>query len=451
MASRPEPVSEVATSYQRPAELLQKLICFDTTNPPGNEAACINYVDEVLTAAGFETQVLGCDEARPNLVARLAGRGEAPPLLMYGHVDVVTTEGQEWTHPPFEGIIDDGFVWGRGALDMKGEVVIMLSALMRAKAEGLEPPGDVILAVVSDEEAGGECGARYLVEDQAHLFDGVRYAIGEAGGFTFWVGDRKLYPIMVAEKQMCWMKATLRGRGGHGSMPLRGQAMGKLADLLQRLDRHRLPVHVTPIARRMIEDMASVLPPAQRLALRQLLNPRLTGTMLNRLGPMAEVLGPLLHNTVSPTILRAGTKINVIPSEVSVELDGRLLPGYGPDDMVAELRDLLGDEVELEILRFEPGPPEADMGLFDTLAGILREADPEGKASPLLLAGVTDGRHFARLGIQTYGFTPMKMPRGFDLWKLAHGADERVPVEALDFGCEATFKLLQRFGEADGA
>jgi acetylornithine deacetylase/succinyl-diaminopimelate desuccinylase-like protein len=451
MTSRPKPNGELATLYQRPAELLQRLIRFDTTNPPGAEAACVGYIDDVLTAAGFETQLLGCDEARPNLVTRLAGRGEAPPLLMYGHVDVVTTEGQEWTHPPFEGKIVDGYVWGRGALDMKGEVVMMLSALMRAKAEGLEPPGDVILAVVSDEEAGGGCGAEYLVEDHGGLFEGVRYAIGELGGFTFYVGERKLYPIMVAEKQVCWMKATLRGRGGHGSMPLRGQAMGKMADLLQRLDRHRLPVHVTPVARQMIEAMASVLPPAQSLVLRQLLNHRLNGSVLNRLGSMGEVLNPLLHNTVSPTVLQASTKINVIPSEVSVELDGRLLPGYTPDDMVTELRQLLGDEVELEVMRYEPGPPEPDMGLFATLADILRDQDPEGKPSPLLVAGVTDGRLFARLGIQTYGFTPMKIPRGMDFWRLFHGADERIPIEGLEFGCEAIFKLLQRFGEANGA
>jgi acetylornithine deacetylase/succinyl-diaminopimelate desuccinylase-like protein len=162
---------------------------------------------------------------------------------------------------------------------------------------------------------------------------------------------------------------------------------------------------------------------------------------------MGEVLDPLLHNTVSPTILQSCDKINVIPSQVSVDLDGRLLPGYCVDDMFTELRTLIGDEVELELLRSEPCPPEPDMSLFDTLADILREADPEARPTPLLMAGVTDGHHFARLGIQTYGFTPMKMPPGLDFWKLAHGADERIPVEALDFGVEALYKLLQRFGK----
>jgi acetylornithine deacetylase/succinyl-diaminopimelate desuccinylase-like protein len=440
--------SSVAALYERPLELLQNLIQFDTTNPPGNEAACIRYINDVLTDAGFETMVLARDEARTNLVTRLDGQGHAPPLLMYGHVDVVTTEHQEWTHPPFEGTVADGYVWGRGTLDMKGAVAMMMAALMRARAQGLAPPGDVVLAVVSDEEAGGDYGARYLVENHAEVFEGIRYAIGEAGGFSFHIGGSTFYPIMVAEKQICWMKATVRGEGGHGSMPVKGQAMAKLAQVLQALDRRRLPVHVTEPTRQMIESIASVLPPLQKLLLRQLLNPALTNRILDLMGPLGEVLDPLLHNTVSPTVLQGSTKTNVIPSEVTVELDGRLLPGYTAGDMGSELRALLGNEVELTIVRHEPGPSEPDMGLFDTLADILREADPGSTPGPLVLAGVTDARHFSRLGIHTYGFTPMKMPPELGFWRLAHAADERIPVDSLEFGTEAIYKLLQRFGEA---
>lgn len=442
------PGGSLATLYERPVELLQNLIRFDTTNPPGNEAACINYIDDLLTDAGFETMILARDSARPNLVTRLAGQGHAPPLLMYGHVDVVTTEGQAWTHPPFEGTVADGYVWGRGTLDMKGAVAMMMAALMRAKAQGLVPAGDVVLAVVSDEEAGGEFGARYLVENHAELFEGIRYAIGEAGGFSFYIGGSTMYPIMVAEKQICWIKATMRGEGGHGSMPVSGQAMSKLAQVLQKLDQRRLPVHVTPPTRQMIEGIASVLPSWQRLLLRQLLNPALTDRILDLMGPLGEIMDPLLHNTVSPTVLQGSTKINVIPSKVTVELDGRLLPGYTASDMVSELRALLGNEVELTVVKHEPGPPEPDMGLFDTLADILREADPGSTPGPLVLSGVTDARHFSRLGIHTYGFTPMKMPPDLGFWKLAHAADERIPVDSLDFGSEAIYKLLQRFGEA---
>ena len=439
----------LATLHEHPLELLRNLIRFDTTNPPGNEAACIGYINNVLTDAGFKTMILAREAARPNLVTRLAGRGDAPPLLMYGHVDVVTTANQGWTYPPFEATVADGYVWGRGTLDMKGGVAMMMAALLRAKARRFVPPGDVVLAVVSDEEAGGDYGAGYLVENHAELFDGIRFAIGEAGGFSLHIGNTTFYPIMVAEKQMCWMKATVRGEGGHGSMPVKGQAMAKLAQVLRRLDRHRLPVHVTQPTRQMIESMSSVLPTFQRLIFRQLLNPALTDRILGLMGLMGELVDPLFHNTVSPTVLQGSTKTNVIPSEVTVELDGRLLPGYTADDMCSELHALLGDEVELTVIRYEPGPPEPDMGLFDTLAGILREGDPGSTPGPLVLSAVTDARHFSRLGIQTYGFTPMKMPPDLRFMRLAHGADERIPVDSLEFGIEAIYKLLQRFGEAD--
>ena len=450
MSSHSMPQHDLATLYQRPVELLQHLLRFDTTNPPGNEAECIAFTDQVLRESGFETQILGRDENRTNLVTRLQGQGNAPPLLMYGHVDVVTTEGQQWTHPPFEGKVVDGHVWGRGALDMKGEVAMMMATLMRAKAQGFTPPGDVVLTLVSDEEAGGDYGAMYLVDNHAHLFEGIRYAIGEAGGFSFYVGGAKLYPIMVAEKQICWTKVTVRGRGGHGSMPVHGEAMAKLARVLQTLDQQRLPVHIPPATRQMIEDIALALPSPLDEVLRLLLDPEMTDAVLDQMGPIGEILDPLLHNTVSPTILHGSGKINVIPAEVSVELDGRLLPGYGPEDMVAELRQLLGDDVELAVVRHDPGPSEPDMGLFDTLVDIMRRADPQGTPSPLLMSGVTDARHFSRLGIQTYGFTPMNMPPDFDFWKLAHGADERIPLDALEFGIECIYELLQRFGEGNG-
>jgi len=198
-----EPKNNPSFFYQHPAELLRRLIQFDTTNPPGNEAACIAFINGLLTDAGVETTILGKTPDRPNLMARLPGQGSAAPLLLYGHVDVVTTENQQWQQPPFEGKVTDGFVWGRGALDMKGGVAMMLAAFLRAKSEHLKLHGDVILAIVSDEEAGGVYGTKYLVENHADLFDGIRYAIGEFGGFTFYVGKRRFYPVMIAEKQIC--------------------------------------------------------------------------------------------------------------------------------------------------------------------------------------------------------------------------------------------------------
>jgi acetylornithine deacetylase/succinyl-diaminopimelate desuccinylase-like protein len=440
-----ESATNISSIYQRPSELLQRLIRFDTTNPPGNEAECISYINGLLTKAGIETTILARMPERPNLIARLRGQGNISPLLLYGHVDVVTTVNQKWQNPPFEGKLIDDFVWGRGALDMKGGIAMMLASFLRAKAEGLNLPGDVVLVIVSDEETGGDFGSKYLVENHSDLFEGIRYAIGEFGGFTLYIGKRRFYPIMVGEKQKCWMRATIRGPGGHGSIPVRGGAMARLSRLLQKLDKNRLPVHITRVASLFFKTVALSLGGLKGLIVGQLTNPLLTNSLLNLLGERGRLFDPLLHNSVSATILHGSEQINVIPSEISVGLDGRLLPGYHPDDMIAELHQLIGSDIELEVIRFDPGPVDPDMGLFDTLADILRKADPDGIPIPLLLSGVTDGRFFSRLGIQTYGFLPMPLPEDLNFSQTIHGANERIPVEALDFGASAIYELLQRY------
>lgn len=431
--------------HERPVEILQRLIQFNTTNPPGNEAACINYIRELLDDAGIESTLIAKDPHRPNLIARIPGEGKVPPLLMYGHVDVVTTENQPWQHPPFEGKLIDGYVWGRGALDMKGGVAMMVAAFLRANAEGLRPPGDVVLAIVSDEEANGTFGAKFLVEEHPELFKGIKHAIGEFGGFTLTIGGKRLYPIMISEKQICWIKATVRGAGGHGSMPVKGGAMARLAKLLKALDENDLPVHVSPPARMMVEAMASALGGAQGMILGQLTNPALTDLILKTLGERGRTFYPLFRNIASPTILHGSSKINVIPGEVSIELDGRLLPGQSPETMIRELQNIVGDDVQLDVVQFEPGPAEPDMSMFNTLAGILKEADPDGTPIPLLLSGVTDGRFFTQLGIQTYGFLPLTLPEDFNFTSVIHAADERVPAAAIEFGAQAIFKALGRF------
>ena len=431
--------------YERPAELLQNLIRFDTTNPPGNERACIQYINGLLKDAGIKTSIVARTPARPNVIARLKGAGKAPPLLLYGHVDVVTTEGQKWTQPPFEAKIVDGFIWGRGALDMKSGVAMLLAAFLKAKTEKVPLPGDVIFAAVADEEAGDEFGIRYLVDKHPDLFQGVRYAFGEFGGFNLSISGKRFYPIMIAEKQTCWMKATFQGQAGHGSMPIRGGAMAKLARALHLLDTHSLPVHVTPAVRMMIESLAKSLGGINGLVIRQLLNPPLTDFILKFLGERGSLFLPLLHNTLSPTMLKASEKVNVIPGEVTLGLDGRLVPGAKSDDMLRELHALLGEDVQFEVFKAEPGPAAPDMGLFDTLGSILRELDPAGIPLPYVMSGVTDARFLSKLGIQTYGFTPLQLPEDFNFVSTVHAADERVPMAALDFGVKAIFSALQKF------
>lgn len=428
----------------RPLELLQRLLRFDTSNPPGNERECIEWIKGLLEALGCEVRILAQQPERPNLIARVAGRGESAPLLLQGHVDVVAARG-EWQHGPFDGELADGYVWGRGALDMKGGVAMMLAAFMRAKASGAPPPGDVILCLLADEEAGSPLGADFLVREYAELFDGVRYSIGEFGGFTMDVAGRRFYPIMVAEKQICWTRATVRGPAGHGSMPIRGGAMGKLGRLLQRLDRRRLPVHVTPVARSMIEAIAADVPVTLAMPLKGLLVPMLTDRLLDAFGERGRIFDPLLHNTVSPTIVQGGDKVNVIPDSLSLELDCRLLPGFTPEQVFAELRALSGVELEFEIVQHDPVSGEPDMAMFETLAGTLRELDAEAKPIPMLLPGVTDGRFFSRLGIQTYGFLPMQLPPELPFMQLIHAPDERLPADAVEFGTRAIGRVLERF------
>jgi acetylornithine deacetylase/succinyl-diaminopimelate desuccinylase-like protein len=434
-----------ATLNDRAIDILQQLIRFNTTNPPGHERACIQYIQSLLEEAGIESTIVAAVENRPNLIARIKGQGTKPPLLLYGHVDVVGTEGQKWSHPPFAGEIHDEQIWGRGALDMKGGIAMLLAAFLRAHTQRTHLQGDVIFAIVSDEEAGGTFGAKYLVEQHAHFFEHVRYAIGEFGGFSIHVGKQKFYPIMVAEKQVCWTRVRLKGAGGHGSLAQQGGSVDKLTTFLHKLNREKLPVYITPATRMMIEAMAAHLPTPAGFVLRRLLQPSLTNATLALLGEKGSLFAPLLRNTVNVTIIRGGEKINVIPSEIELQLDARLLPGFTPEQFFQDLRRIVGQDIELELIHYDPVPHEPDMGMFGLLSELIKEADPEGVAVPLILPGGTDGRFFSKLGIQTYGFLPMNLPEELKFTSLIHAADERVPLEAIRFGTETLYRLLQRY------
>jgi len=427
-----------------PDALLQRLLQFPTVNPPGGEADCLKFLAELLRERGLEARLLALDPQRPNLLARLPGRGEGPPLLLYGHVDVVPVEGQRWTVDPFAGAEREGFIWGRGAIDMKAGVAMLTAAFMAAAAGPEPPPGDLVLCLVCDEEAGGVQGARFLVEQHAAEFAGVRHAVGELGGISMPLGGRRLYPIMVAEKQSCRLTATLRGPGGHGSLPMRGAAMARLGELLTRLDQRRLPVRVTPPVQSMLQAIAEAVPDLSGVLL-TLLDPAQTDATIDALGASGRLFDALLHDTVNATIVRGGTSVNVIPAEIQVEMDARLVPGAAPDELLRELREVAGPDVELAVDRFDPGPSTVDMSAFEVFAGVLREADPEGAPVPMVLGGVTDGRFFARLGIQTYGFLPMRFPPDLDFSPLIHAADERVPVGEVGWGAERIGEAIARY------
>jgi acetylornithine deacetylase/succinyl-diaminopimelate desuccinylase-like protein len=310
---------------------------------------------------------------------------------------------------------------------------------------GEPPAGDVVLCCLADEEAGGVHGAQFLVERHAGLFAGIRHGIGEGGATTQHVHGHAFYPIMVAEKRACRLRITLRGPGGHGSRSHRGGTMSRLGAMLVALDRSRLPVHVTPVASAYVRELAGVSDEPERSRLLSLLDPAQTDRVLDAMGDEAGRFDPILHHTINATVIRAGEKINVIPSEAVVELDGRMLPGFEPDEFVAEVRAVVGREPQIEIIGSGPRLEAAERGPFyDLLCTVLRELEPKAVPVPLLMTGATDQRHFARLGIQGFGYLPLRLPPGFGQ-ETVHAADERVPAAALDFGTDALFQVVRRY------
>jgi len=425
-------------------DLLRELIQFDTTNPPGNEEACVAHIESLLREHGIESQRYEQAPGRPNLVAQHAGANGGPPLVLYGHVDVVTTVGQPWTKPPFGGEVANGYVWGRGALDMKGGVAMCVAAFIAAHETASKTP--LRLVILSDEENGGDVGAKFLSLEHPEAFGGARHALGEFGGTTQWIAGRRFYPIQVAEKQICWLRARVRGNGGHGALGVKGSALAKLGDVLRTLDRRQPPVHIIPLVREWFEAMAAELPRGPALVLLRMLDPRTADLAARAMGTRGRLLSRVIRNTVSTTIVRGGDKINVIPREVELELDGRILPGQTPDDLIRELHDLVGrKDVEFEVVRHDPGPPEPDLSFYEPLANIIRELDPGAIPVPMLQAGVTDARFLCRAGVQTYGYLPLKLPADFEAFPLIHNADERVPADALAFGVEAIGRAIERY------
>lgn len=431
-------------------ELTRQLVRFDTTNPPGNEAACLKYLEGLLSDAGLDCRLIGAHPDRPNLIARLPGRGSAPPLLLHGHLDVVPVTGQRWSRPPFEAELVDGCVWGRGAIDMKGGVAMMVSALLRLIADGAHPAATVLLALVSDEEAGSSTGAQYLVREHPQLFDGVRYAIGEDGGTSIGLGGRRLHPIVVAEKRACWVRVTLRGPGGHGSrVAPDANPIRQLNRLLTAVAGGGLGGQPAPAAGRMLTELAAAAAP-ELASIYQAL--AADPTDLTPLAGLPErdalYLRSVLQHSVNATVVRGGTSVNVLPTEVSVELDGRLLPGSaGSEDFIAALRALVPDELQVELLVEGEPLPEPEFGpMYELLADVLRRADPDGAPVAMITSASTDARLFPQLGISCYGWLPMLFSDGVNYRDLMHSAQERVPVEALEFGQSCFYDLLRRYG-----
>jgi len=401
---------------------LGALVKLDTTNPPGNERLATDYLSAELEKYGINAVVRESAPTRANLVARIKGRDSArPPLLMSAHTDVVPVEPSGWSRAPFGGEIVEGYLWGRGTLDMKSKCAMDLVLMTSIKRAGVTPGADLIAAAVADEEAGSDFGAKFLVEQHPDLVR-AGYVLNEIGGFTIHFGDRKIYPVQVAEKGYVTVKMTVTDAPGHGSMPRRTTAISTLSKLIVKIAETPMRQRVTPLMGRVLAEMGF---PADNAP---------------------DLMAATLANTVSPTIVRAGYKDNVIPGEASVVLDGRTLPGDDPESFCAELRSIVGPEPSFELLK--TGPPveaSAETPLFDLIRKHTEAADPGGRVVPWMIPGATDNKYYALLGAICYGFSPVKLEPTTPFAALFHGNDERIPIEGFFWGLKLYAQVVLEF------
>lgn len=433
---------------------LRNLVRIPTVNPPGNEAPAVEYVAGVLVEAGLSPIVLEAAPGRTNLVCRIPGRGPDGPLLLASHADVVEAEPSSWRHDPFGGDIAEGCLWGRGTVDMKGKTAMDLAAMVAIVRSGQRPRRDVVLAMVADEEAGCTLGSRWMVEQHPDLV-AAEVCLNEVGGFTMHLLGVRYYPIQVAEKGVCWLRLTVRGTPGHGSVPRPDSAPVKLAQAIAKLGTTRLPIHLTDESMRFVEALAASQPAPVALALRGLGMPALAAPILDwgiRDAGQRGALDAILRNTVSPTVVRAGHKTNVIPGVATVEVDGRTVPGQTSASLVNEVRALIGDGFEVEILEdLDPVTTSCDTAEYATLCDVLRRHDPGAHPVPWLIPGFTDAKFWAKLGARCYGFMPLRLPEDMNFTTMFHGHDERVPLDGYRWGVRAYLDAVGRLAlEAPG-
>lgn len=422
---------------------LQALIRLNTVNPPGNETQVAEYLAAAVRAEGIEAQVLESAPGRGNFVARIPGTGNGRPLLLMAHSDVVSVEPEKWTHDPFGAEIVDGQVWGRGAVDTKNLVACELMVMLLVARQGLTLDRDLIMATFADEEAGGRYGAGWMWEHHRDLID-AEFAINEGGGVRVEIGGKVFYLCQTGEKGSARMRLTARGAPGHASMPLPDTAMARAGRAVDVLTKHTFPTILTDTVRQMLSAIGSGIGgPTEQMVQQILANPSWEALSALPLSPAEQqMLYATTRNTAVPTIIQGGHRINVIPSEVMVDVDGRVLPGQDPELFADEVRALVGEHVEVELrsgrtgLEADPASP-----LFDTIRETMGALDPGAEVVPFLVGGGTDAKSLP--GIKVYGFMPSRVnPEEFDL---AHAHDERVSIANLEFGTRALYEIVTRY------
>jgi acetylornithine deacetylase/succinyl-diaminopimelate desuccinylase-like protein len=420
--------------------LCRDLLRIDTTNTGEadttvGERAAAEYVAGKLAEVGLEPTVLESEPGRTSVVARIPGADPSrDALLIHGHLDVVPADASEWSVHPFSGEERDGYLWGRGAIDMKDMDAMMLALVRQWMRGETPPPRDVVVAFVADEEAGGRKGASWLVDNHPELFEGCTEAVGEVGGYSVTLReDLRLYLIQTAEKGLAWMRLRSRALPGHGSMVHPDNAVTALAEAVARVGRHQFPRVLTGTLRSFVAGLAE--------ATGVDLDPD-DPAVLDQLAGMSKMIAATLSNTANPTMFSAGYKANVIPGSAEAVVDGRYLPGQ-EEQFVKQLDELLGPDVQREWVVYDQAVETAFEGpLVDAMVAALRAEDPHAHPVPYLMSGGTDAKSFARLGMRCFGFSPLLLPADLDFAALFHGVDERVPTDALKFGVRVLDRLV---------
>ena len=442
--------SELARAVEEATGFLVDLIRIPTVNPPGNETPAAHYVEKVMSEGGLETRFFEPAPGRGSVVTRLPADGPRDgqndsggkgPLLLLAHLDVVPVDEKRWRVPPFDGLVKDGYIWGRGAVDCKNMVAVWMALILAyRRLGGLKR--DLIFAATADEEAGGQMGVGWLVE---HEFEAIRAdaCLNEGGGMSIASGPATYFLCNNAEKAPIWLRLTAEGRPGHASMPHPDNAVLKLARALAELTPSRLPVHITPTVRDFVAGLAAGQGFPRSLVIRQMANPALADRLLSAVFPDQEKAAgfrAMIRNTAAPTILSAGLKVNIIPSEATAEVDCRILPGQTADDLVRELRAVIGEGIRIDLDRSAtatespfPGP------LGEAVAAALARTHPGARAIPFLVPGATDSRFLRPRGIPSYGFFPTLPKDGFPA---AHGHDERLSLESLSFAVRTLAEVI---------
>lgn len=430
-------------------ELFQALIRIPTVNPPGNERPAAELVADSLRQAGLEPEMLEGAPNRTNVVTRLKGDGSKQPLLLNAHLDVVPVEEAHWKHPPFAAEIHDGYLWGRGAVDMKNMAAMSTVVMKLLKQQGVALKRDVIFAAIADEENGCTWGSEYLVAEHPEKVR-AEYALGEIGGFSLHINGVTYYPVQIAHKGVVWGRLKATGEPGHGSIPRDDTAIEKLSQAVHKLSTTPLPRHECQPVKEMIHALAAAQKFPSNVVLKGIASPVLAPHLIKLIPKpsLQRVFKALVSNTAIPTVLRAGDKTNVIPGEATAEFDGRTLPGQTREDLVREVQQVVGPDIEIEVFNEgEPVEVSADTELFHALAAAVLRADPNGIVIPYVMPGYTDARAYQKIGIKHYGFSPLRFDVADDIAfaDLYHGHNERAPVDGFKWGLRLLYDAVRTF------